>query len=81
MLYDIFMPRNEPVEAVPSVTSDTRDKVLIRMSQDLRARVKAYADTLGVPENAALCVLLDLGLRQVQPDQTHHATSPRRPRP
>lgn len=50
------------------MTTDSRELLLLRMTPDLKRRLRDYAAQLGVSLNAAVSVLLDQGLREHEGD-------------
>lgn len=44
-------------------TADERDKLTLRLNGELNCYIKKKADAIGVPQNAFLVMLIDLGLR------------------
>ncbi|MGW7410619.1 toxin-antitoxin system HicB family antitoxin [Streptomyces sp. NPDC054833] len=45
---------------------DRRESLNLRVSPDLKRRIEAYAERVGISINAAACVLLAEGLRTEQ---------------
>lgn len=49
---------------------DNREKLTLRMAEELSTYTKKKADAIGVSQNAFLVMMIDLGLRQYEGELT-----------